>query len=449
MASTRASTSKRPKITITLPKQLFVDLTQDETKTPSPKLLISSPSAPNAPSKTSSTSSTSPNDYLNSPTSPPPRVSPPPPSQDNASLDITLTLSPNTPLDVQFDTSSPSPPIIAHPIPWNFLEAHDYLIKFDSKSTEGIFLRYSPNSKAYIILNKETMRVEESLNVKFDESPPHKSPPLEDDDVLESKNVENQEKDLEVKENEPLNKEIINIKESKDHPLKIVIGSLSKKDEDKSEEKRLEDVPIVREISEVFPDDLPGLTHVRQVESQIDLVKGAAPIARSSYRLEPAEMINDLFDQLQGSRVYTKIDLRSGYHQLRVYKEDILKTAFRTRYGHYEFQAILFGLTNALIVFIDLMNRVCKHYLDRFMIVFIDDILIYSKSRKEHEGHLKLILKLLKEEELYAKFSKYEFWLSKVQFLGYVINSEGVHVDPANIEAIKDWASPKTPTEIC
>ncbi|GKC92942.1 putative reverse transcriptase domain-containing protein [Tanacetum coccineum] len=140
--------------------------------------------------------------------------------------------------------------------------------------------------------------------------------------------------------------------------------------------------------------------------------------------------------------------MRSGYHQLRVREEDISKTAFRTRYGHYEFQVMPFGLTNAPAVFMDLMNRVCKPYLDRFVIVFIDDILIYSKSRKEHEGHLKLILNLLKKEELYAKFSKCEFWLSKVQFLGHVIDSEGIHVDPAKIEAIKDWASPKTPTEI-
>ncbi|GJU23189.1 retrotransposon protein, putative, ty3-gypsy subclass [Tanacetum coccineum] len=162
----------------------------------------------------------------------------------------------------------------------------------------------------------------------------------------------------------------------------------------------------------------------------------------------PLLRIDDLFDQLQGSRVYSKIDLRSGYHQLRVREEDIPKTAFRTRYGHYEFQVMPFGLTNAPAVFMDLMNRVCKPYLDRFVIVFIDDILIYSKSRKEHEGHLKLILKLLKEEELYAKFSKCEFWLSKVQFLGHVIDSEGIHVDPTKIESIKDWASPKTPTEI-
>ncbi|GJR75995.1 putative reverse transcriptase domain-containing protein [Tanacetum coccineum] len=128
----------------------------------------------------------------------------------------------------------------------------------------------------------------------------------------------------------------------------------------------------------------------------------------------PLPRIDDLFDQLQGSRVYSKIDLRSGYHQLRVHEEDISKTTFRTRYGHYEFQVMPFGLTNAPTIFMDLMNRVCKPYLDRFVIVFIDDILIYSKSRKEHEGHLRLNLKLLKEEELYAKFSKCEFWLSKV-----------------------------------
>ncbi|GJZ10901.1 putative reverse transcriptase domain-containing protein [Tanacetum coccineum] len=230
-------------------------------------------------------------------------------------------------------------------------------------------------------------------------------------------------------------------------------GITSKKTEDKSKEKRLEDVLIVREFPEVFPEDLPGLPPARQVKFQIDLVPSAAPVARALYRLTPTKMqelstqlqelsekgfirpssspwgapvlfvkkkdgyfwmcidyrelnkltvknryphmrIDDLFDQLQGSRVDSKIDLRSSYHQLRVRDEDIPKTTFRTRY-------------------------------DRFVIVFIDDILIYSKSRKEHEGHLKLILKLLKKEEF-----------------------EGIHVDPAKIESIKDWASPKTPTEI-
>nr|GEU37732.1 putative reverse transcriptase domain-containing protein [Tanacetum cinerariifolium] len=236
----------------------------------------------------------------------------------------------------------------------------------------------------------------------------------------------------------------------------------SKKAEDKSEEKQLKDVPIVREFLKVFPKDLPRLPPARQVEFQIDLVPGAA-LKDGSFRMcidycelnkltvknrYPLPRIDELFDQLQGSRVYSKIDLRSGYRQLRVCEEDIPKTAFRTRYGHYEFQVMLFGLTNALAVFMDLMNRVCKPYLDRFVIVFIDDILIYSKNRKKHEGHLKLILKLLKEEELYAKFSKCEFWLLKVKFLGHVIDSEGIHVDLAKIKAIKDWASPKTPTEI-
>ncbi|GJR76212.1 putative reverse transcriptase domain-containing protein [Tanacetum coccineum] len=142
------------------------------------------------------------------------------------------------------------------------------------------------------------------------------------------------------------------------------------------------------------------------------------------------------------------IDLRSGYHQLRVREEDIPKTAFRTRYGHYEFQVMSFGLTNAPAMFMDLINRVCKPYLDKFVIVFIDDILIYSKSKKEHEEHLRQILKLLKKEELYAKFSKCEFWISRVQFFGHVIDYRGIHVDPSKIESIKDWASLKTPTEI-
>ncbi|GJS80033.1 putative reverse transcriptase domain-containing protein [Tanacetum coccineum] len=136
------------------------------------------------------------------------------------------------------------------------------------------------------------------------------------------------------------------------------------------------------------------------------------------------------------------------YHQLRVRDEDIPKTAFSTRCGNYEFQVMPFGLTNTPAVFMDLMNRVCKPYLDKFVIVFIDDILIYSKSKEEHTKHLKLILEFLKKEELYAKFSKCDFWLSRVQFLGRVIDSEGIHIDPAKIESIKDWASLKTPTEI-
>nr|GEX28847.1 putative reverse transcriptase domain-containing protein [Tanacetum cinerariifolium] len=160
----------------------------------------------------------------------------------------------------------------------------------------------------------------------------------------------------------------------------------------------------------------------------------------------PLSRIDDLFDQLQGSSVYSKIDLRSGYHYLRIKEEDIPITAFRTRYGHFEFQVMSFGLTNAPTVFMDLMNRVCKPYLDKFVIVFIDDILVYSKDEEEHEKHLKIILELLKKERLYAKFSKSDFWLDLVQFLSHEIDRSGVHVDPAKVEAIKSWAAPTTPT---
>ncbi|GKA53327.1 putative reverse transcriptase domain-containing protein [Tanacetum coccineum] len=281
----------------------------------------------------------------------------------------------------------------------------------------------------------------------------------------------------------------------------------TKEAKNKSEEKRLEDVSIVKDFPKVFPEDLSCIPPPRQVEFQIDLVPGDAPVASTPYRLAPSEMkalaeqiqelsdkgfirpssspwgasvlfvkkkdgsfrmcidyrelnkltvknryplprIDDLFDQLQGLSVYSKIDLRSSYHQLRVREEDILKTAFRTRYGHYEFQVMPFGLTNAPAIFMDLMNRVCKPYLDKFVIIFIDDMLIYSKNKEEHEEHLKQILKLLKNEELYAKFSKCEFWIPKVQFLGHVIDSKGIHVDPAKIKSIKDWASPKSATEI-
>nr|GEV00922.1 putative reverse transcriptase domain-containing protein [Tanacetum cinerariifolium] len=161
----------------------------------------------------------------------------------------------------------------------------------------------------------------------------------------------------------------------------------------------------------------------------------------------PLPRIDDLFDQLQGSSIYSKINLRTSYHQLRIREEDIPITAFKTRYGHYEFRVMSFGLTNVPAVFMDLMNRVCKPYLDKFVIVFIYDILIYSKDKEEHKKHLKTILELLKREQLYVKFSKCDFWLESVQLLGHVIDSEGVHVDPVKITAIKNWATPMTPTE--
>ena len=277
--------------------------------------------------------------------------------------------------------------------------------------------------------------------------------------------------------------------------------------ERKPEAKKMQDIPIVKDFAEVFPEDLPGVPPLRQVEFRIDLIPGAAPVAKAPYRLAPSEMqelssqlqelldkgfirpsyspwgapvlfvkkkdgsfrmcidyrelnkltvknryplprIDDLFDQLQGSTFFSKIDLRSGYHQLRVQEDDIPKTAFRTRYGHYEFLVMPFGLTNAPAVFMDLMNRVCKPYLDQFVIVFIDDILIYSRTKEDHEQHLRLILELLGKEKLYAKFSKCEFWLREVHFLGHVINDKGIHVDPAKIEAVKNWEAPKTPSEI-
>ncbi|GKB56867.1 putative reverse transcriptase domain-containing protein [Tanacetum coccineum] len=230
----------------------------------------------------------------------------------------------------------------------------------------------------------------------------------------------------------------------------------------KADERKLDDIRVVRDFPEVFPDDLSGLPPVREIEFRIDLIPGASPVVKSPYRLAPSEMlelsnqlkelqekgfirpshspwgapvlfvkkkdgamrmcidyrelnkltiknryplprIDDLFDQLQGACCFSKIDLRSGYHQLRVREEDIPKTAFRTRYGHFEFTVMPFGLTNAPAIFMDLMNRICKPYLDKFIIVFIDDILIYSKSEEEHEVHLKTILDLLKNEKLLSR----------------------------------------------
>ncbi|GJV17227.1 putative reverse transcriptase domain-containing protein, partial [Tanacetum coccineum] len=244
-----------------------------------------------------------------------------------------------------------------------------------------------------------------------------------------------------------------------DQGCQVFFIKIMKEEKNEISERRIEDVPVVRDFPEEFLEDLPGLPPTRQVEFHIELIPGAAPVARTLYRLAPAEMkelgeqlkelsdkgfirpssspwgapilfvkkkdgsfrmcidyhelnkltvkncyplsrIDDLFDQLQGSNIYSKIDLRSGYHQLRVREEDIPKTTFRMRNGHYEFRVMPFGLTNAHAVFMDLMNRVCKPYLDKFVIVFIDDILIYSHNEKEHEEHLKTILEMLKKEEL-------------------------------------------------
>ncbi|GJV28805.1 putative reverse transcriptase domain-containing protein [Tanacetum coccineum] len=201
-----------------------------------------------------------------------------------------------------------------------------------------------------------------------------------------------------------------------DKGCQVFLVQMMKKEGTEVSEKQIEDVPVVRDFPEVFPEDFPRLPLTRQVEFHIELIPGAAPVARAPYHLAPAEM-KELAEQLKELS-------DKGYHQLRVREEDIPKTAFITRYRHYEFQVMPFGLTNTPAVFMDLMNRVCKPYLDNFVIVFIDDILIYSRNEKEHEEHLKTIMEMLKKEELC------------------------IHVDPAKIEAVKNWASPTTPLEI-
>ena len=162
----------------------------------------------------------------------------------------------------------------------------------------------------------------------------------------------------------------------------------------------------------------------------------------------PLPRIDDLFDQLKGASVFSKIDLRSGYYQLRIRDSDVPKTAFRTRYGHYEFLVMPFGLTNAPAVFMDLMNRVFRPYLDRFVVVFIDDILVYSQGEAEHAEHLRLVLQILRDKQLYAKFSKCEFWLREVSFLGHVVSASGVRVDPNKILAILNWKPSRNITEV-
>jgi hypothetical protein len=242
----------------------------------------------------------------------------------------------------------------------------------------------------------------------------------------------------------------------------------------------MEDIRVVSEYPDVFPDDLPGMPPERDIEFIIDLLPGTAPIAKRPYRISVGELeelkkqlkellgkgyirpssspwgapvifvekkdgtqrmcvdyralnevtiknkypfprIEDLFDQLKGAKVFSKIDLRSGYHQLRIRPSDIAKTAFTTRYGLYEYMVMSFGLTNAPAYFMYLMNKVFMEYLDKFVVVFIDDILVYSKNEEAHEEHLRLVLQKLRDNQLYAKLSKCEFGLEEVSFLGHVI----------------------------
>ena len=275
----------------------------------------------------------------------------------------------------------------------------------------------------------------------------------------------------------------------------------------RQEGTRLEDIPIVKEFPDVFPDDISGLPSDRAIEFVIELIPGTEPISIPPYRMAPAELkelkaqseellnkgfirpststwgapvlfvkkkdgslrlcidyrqlnrvtirnqyplprIDELFDQLHGSQVYSKIDLRSGYNQLKVRENDVSKTAFRMRYDHYEFLVMPFGLTNAPTAFMDLMNKVFSPYLDKFVIVFIDDILVYSGSPEEHAEHLQTVLQILRERQLYVKFSKCQFWLDRVAFLGHVISVEGVSVDPKKIEAVVNWKPPKNVSEV-
>jgi hypothetical protein len=162
----------------------------------------------------------------------------------------------------------------------------------------------------------------------------------------------------------------------------------------------------------------------------------------------PLPWIDDLFAQLQGAKYFSKIDLRSGYHQLRIKEVDIQKTTFVTRYGQYEFTVMPFGLTNAPTFFMNLMNKVFMEELDKFVVVFIDDILIYSKSHEDHEHHLRIVLGRLRAHQLYAKLSKCEFWLEKIAFLGHILTAEGIEVDPSKVEVVSKWEQPSNVSEI-
>ena len=288
---------------------------------------------------------------------------------------------------------------------------------------------------------------------------------------------------------------------------KLYQGYLAYAIEVRDSGSRLEDIQVVREFPDVFPEDLPGIPPDREIDFQIKLTPRIEPISKAPYRMAPLELkelkvqmeelvskgfvrpntspwgapilfvkkrdgslrlcidyrelnkvtirnqyplprIDDLFYQLQGAKVFSKIDMRSGYHQLKIRSEDVPKTAFRTRYGHYEFLVMLFGLTNAPVVIMDLMNRIFQPYLDQFVIVFIDEILIYLGSKEDHEEHLRVVLQILRENQLYAKFSKCQFWLDSVAFRGHVISEEGVSIDPQKIEAIVNWKPPTNVTEI-
>ncbi|GAU45527.1 hypothetical protein TSUD_400740 [Trifolium subterraneum] len=209
---------------------------------------------------------------------------------------------------------------------------------------------------------------------------------------------------------------------------------------------KLEELPVVSEFSDVFPEDISDLPPEREVEFSIDLVPELLEKKFIRPSVSPWGAPVLLVKKKEGSM--SKIDLRSGYHQIRVKTEDVPKTSFRTRYGHYEYTVMPFGVTNAPGVFMEYMNRIFHSFLDKFVVVFIDDILVYSKSEEEHKEHLRIVLQVLKEKKLYAKLSECEFWLKEVSFLGHVISSGGIAVDPAKVDAVMRWGTPESVSEI-
>src|SRR4051812_43576777 len=206
------------------------------------------------------------------------------------------------------------------------------------------------------------------------------------------------------------------------------------------------------EIGLIQPSASPWRSHVLFVDKKdggnrlcIDYQKLNDVTIKNKY---PLPKIEDLFDQLTVAKVFSKIDLRTGYHQLKIRAEDIAKTSFTTRYGLYEYTVMSFRLTNAPTYFMNLMNKIFMDFLDNFVVVFIDDILIYSKSEEEHELHLRTILGTLREHQLYAKFSKCEFWLEEVGFLSHIVSAGGIAVDPAKVKDVEDWQAPTSQTQV-
>nr|GEW51940.1 putative reverse transcriptase domain-containing protein [Tanacetum cinerariifolium] len=313
------------------------------------------------------------------------------------------------------------------------IEGHAFdinLIPFGSRSFDVIIgIDWLSDHKAEIICHEKMVRI-----------------PLLDKKVLwvlREKPKEEMRQLMSAKANENKQKEIVVVKDLPDFLYRLEPSEL---EELSRQLKELQDKCFIR------PSSSPWGAPVLFVKKKdrffrmcIDYRELNKLTIKNRY---PLPMIDDLFDQLQGSQFFSKIDLRSEYHQLRVHEDDILKTMFRTRYEHFKFTVMPFGLTNAPTVFIVLINRFCRPYLDKFVIVFIDDILIYYKSQEEHEMHLGLVLELLKKEKLYGKFSKCEFWLREVHFLGHVINDNGIHVDPSKIEVVKNWKALRTPYEV-